>query len=122
MQECRDRGYDTVFILLTNLEEFSLAKSALALGAADYLVKMEMTQEMMGNSLKRATEMCNQKRILTDKIPHREFHPKDVKTDCHQDFSETSWKKQEIFPMNFEKSGRSRWRKWSWSSFMKTAC
>lgn len=79
MQECRDRGYDTVFILLTNLEEFSLAKSALALGAADYLVKMEMTQEMMGNSLKRATEMCNQKRILTDKIPHREFHLKDVK-------------------------------------------
>lgn len=79
MQECRDRGYDTVFILLTNLEEFSLAKSALALGAADYLVKMEMTQEMMGNSLKRATEMCNQKRILTDKVPHREFHPKDVK-------------------------------------------
>ena len=79
MQECRDRGYDTVFILLTNLEEFSLAKSALALGAADYLVKMEMTQEMMGNSLKRAPEMCNQKRILTDKIPHREFHPKDVK-------------------------------------------
>lgn len=79
MQECRDRGYDTVFILLTNLEEFSLAKSALVLGAADYLVKMEMTQEMMGNSLKRATEMCNQKRILTDKIPHREFHPKDVK-------------------------------------------
>lgn len=79
MQECRDRGYDTVFILLTNLEEFSLAKSALALGAADYLVKIEMTQEMMGNSLKRATEMCNQKRILTDKIPHREFHPKDVK-------------------------------------------
>ena len=79
MQECRDRGYDTVFILLTNLEEFSLAKSALALGAADYLVKMEMTQEMMGNSLKRATEMCNKKRILTDKIPHREFHPKDVK-------------------------------------------
>lgn len=79
MQECRDRGYDTVFILLTNLEEFSLAKSALALGAADYLVKMEITQEMMGNSLKRATEMCNQKRILTDKIPHREFHPKDVK-------------------------------------------
>lgn len=79
MQECRDRGYDTVFILLTNLEEFSLAKSALALGAADYLVKMEMTQEMMGNSLKRATELCNQKRILTDKIPHREFHPKDVK-------------------------------------------
>lgn len=79
MQECRDRGYDAVFILLTNLEEFSLAKSALALGAADYLVKMEMTQEMMGNSLKRATELCNQKRILTDKIPHREFHPKDVK-------------------------------------------
>ena len=31
MQECRDRGYDTVFILLTNLEEFSLAKSALSL-------------------------------------------------------------------------------------------
>lgn len=79
MQECRDRGYDTVFILLTNLEEFSLAKSALSLGAADYLVKMEMTQEMMGSSLKRATELCNQKRILTDKISHREFHPKDVK-------------------------------------------
>ena len=79
MQECRNRGYDTIFILLTNLEEFSLAKSALSLGAVDYLVKMEMTQEMLGNSLKRATELCNKKRILTDKMPHREFNPQDVK-------------------------------------------
>ncbi len=96
MQACRDRGYDTVFILLTNLEEFSLAKSALALGAVDYLVKMEMTQEMLGNSLKRAAELCNQKRILTDKIPHREFHPKDVKQTATEFFRDVLEKAGDI--------------------------
>ena len=96
MQACRDKGYDTVFILLTNLEEFSLAKSALSLGASDYLVKMEMTPEMMGESLKRAIELCNQKRILSDKISHREFHPKDVKQTAAGFFRDVLEKAGEI--------------------------
>lgn len=93
MRVCCDRGYDTVFILLTNLEEFSLVKNALALGAVDYLVKMEMTQEMLGNSLNRAIQICNQRRILTGKIPNREFHTKDVKqtaTEFFRDLLEKS--------------------------------
>ena len=43
MRTAREQGYDGVaFILLTNLEEFQLAKEALRLGAVDYLVKMEI--------------------------------------------------------------------------------
>lgn len=53
MEECRNRGYQGEFILLTNLEEFSLAQRALRLGALDYLVKIEITPEILGESLQK---------------------------------------------------------------------
>ena len=57
MQAVKERGWDDViFILLTNLEEFSLARQALSLGAVEYLVKMELTEEKLADSLKLAME------------------------------------------------------------------
>lgn len=61
MEECRNRGYQGEFILLTNLEEFSLAQRALRLGALDYLVKIEITPEILGESLQKATAICREK-------------------------------------------------------------
>lgn len=37
-------GFAFSFIILTNLEEFGLAKKAISLGAADYLIKLEITE------------------------------------------------------------------------------
>ena len=51
-----------IFILLTNLEEFSLARQALSLGAVEYLVKMELTEEKLADSLKLAMERREMKR------------------------------------------------------------
>lgn len=66
MEECRKDSEDTVFLLLTNLEEFALAQKALRLGAVDYLVKIEITPEIMGESLKKAVEICNERQKLKE--------------------------------------------------------
>ena len=63
MKVVKERGWDDViFILLTNLEEFSLARQALSLGAVEYLVKMELTEEKLADSLKLAMERREMKR------------------------------------------------------------
>lgn len=63
MKAVKDRGWDDViFILLTNLEEFSLARQALSLGAVEYLVKMELTEEKLADSLRLAMERREMKR------------------------------------------------------------
>ena len=63
MKAVKERGWDDVsFILLTNLEEFSLARQALSLGAVEYLVKMELTEEKLANSLRLAMERRELKR------------------------------------------------------------
>lgn len=58
MKEAKSAGYPSVFILLTNLEEFTLAKEALHLGAVDYLVKLELNEEALLAALVRACEKC----------------------------------------------------------------
>ena len=63
MKAVKERGWDDViFILLTNLEEFSLARQALSLGAVEYLVKMELTEEKLADSLRLAMERQELKR------------------------------------------------------------
>ena len=63
MKQVKEKGWDDViFILLTNLEEFSLARQALSLGAVEYLVKMELTEEKLAASLKLAMERREMKR------------------------------------------------------------
>ena len=53
MKAVKERGWDDViFILLTNLEEFSLARQALSLGAVEYLVKMGADRGKAGGQLK----------------------------------------------------------------------
>lgn len=63
MRQVKEKGWDDViFIILTNLEEFSLARQAMTLGAVEYLVKMELTQESLAGSLKKATGHREMKR------------------------------------------------------------
>ena len=58
MRQARERGYAAKFILLTNLEEFSLAREALSLGAMEYLVKLEMNEETLAKTLDSVIERC----------------------------------------------------------------
>ena len=68
MKAVKERGWDDiVFIILTNLEEFNLARQALSLGAIEYLVKMELTEEKLSEALKLAKERCELTRLANEK-------------------------------------------------------
>lgn len=59
IEKCKEAGYNFAFIVLTNLEEFPLAKKALALGASDYLIKIELNEHALSLALERAKETCD---------------------------------------------------------------
>lgn len=62
VRRAKEQGLGAVFILLTNLEEFSLARDAVSLGVVDYLVKLELSEETLADALKRAVMRCEENR------------------------------------------------------------
>ena len=58
MEKCQAAGFHCPFIVLTNLEEFALARKALSLGACEYLVKLNLTPQELVKALDRAKESC----------------------------------------------------------------
>ena len=59
MKACMENGCTASFIILTNLEEISLVKEALRLGAVDYLIKLELNEAALSEALERAKNKCN---------------------------------------------------------------
>ena len=56
-KKCRAEGMELpVFIILTSYEEFGFAKEALSCQVVECLVKLELTPESLGETLKRAKE------------------------------------------------------------------
>ncbi|MCD8085814.1 MAG: helix-turn-helix domain-containing protein [Clostridiales bacterium] len=53
-----------VFIMLTSYEEFNYVKRSLRLGAVEYLVKMDLTPELLESALRRAIESVKKERAL----------------------------------------------------------
>lgn len=56
MEKCKLHSPQCAFIVLTNLEDFTLAKKAISLGATDYLVKLSLTSDELIASLERAKQ------------------------------------------------------------------
>lgn len=54
VEKCKNAGNIFAFIVLTNLEEFHLAKKALSLGAAEYLVKLNLSPSELVSALEKA--------------------------------------------------------------------
>lgn len=59
VESCKNGGGVFSFIVLTNLEEFNLAKKAMSLGAVDYLVKLNLKPEELAETLQRAKKNCD---------------------------------------------------------------
>lgn len=59
VEACKAEGCRFAFIVLTNLEEFDLARKALSLGAVDYLVKLNLNPDDLAATLERAKERCS---------------------------------------------------------------
>lgn len=71
-KKCHEEGRELpVFILLTSYEEFQLVKEALIYQVSDYLVKLELTSELLTNSLNRAISRVRElkKNTLPSDIP-----------------------------------------------------
>lgn len=77
MRRCKERGYQAQFILLTNLEEFSLARQAIHLGAVEYLVKLEMTEELLAKALEAAVRQCESVRTALTEEPGIVYTPQE---------------------------------------------
>ena len=58
-----------VFIILTSYEEFPFVKEALTYQVSDYLVKLELTPEILGNALKRAINKVFERQKQANTIP-----------------------------------------------------
>jgi two-component system response regulator YesN len=58
LSECKKAGYSSKFIILTNLEEFGLARQAISLGAIDYLVKIELDSDIFAEAIHKAIKAC----------------------------------------------------------------
>lgn len=56
MRQCYEKKLDSIFVLLTNYAEFSLAQQAVEYGAVEYLIKSSITAEALCRSLTRAIE------------------------------------------------------------------
>lgn len=59
IEKCSEAHCQFAFLVLTNLEDFQLARKALSLGASDYLVKLNMSPEELIQALNRAKSACD---------------------------------------------------------------
>jgi two-component system response regulator YesN len=59
---------DTVFIMLTCLEEFTLTKEAMRYGAVDYILKTELDEQELRASLGRAKGESDARRKLSQSL------------------------------------------------------
>lgn len=71
---CVERyGYcNPVFIFLTSFEEFQLAKEALTYQASDYLIKLELTPEVLSDAVNKAKD-----RVVNTNPQHSVFNSED---------------------------------------------
>jgi two-component system response regulator YesN len=63
IKKCTTEGRTLpVFVILTSYEDFNFAKEALSYQVIDYLVKLELTEEVLSNVLKKALAKVSQVR------------------------------------------------------------
>lgn len=76
IKECRERygSERPAFIILTSYEDFYMAKEALTYHVFDYLVKLELTPEILKNSIEKITANMN-KNISKNQTSVTSVHP-----------------------------------------------
>ena len=65
-EKCREPYPSIVFIILTSLAEFSLAREAIGYGVSDYLLKTELSEEMLRSALDKAKAESIRRRGLSE--------------------------------------------------------
>lgn len=65
LKKTQEQYPDTVFIMLTNLQEFELARECIRYHAVDYLVKTQMEEQMLKEALEKGKTEVNKRRKLS---------------------------------------------------------
>jgi two-component system response regulator YesN len=64
LRQCNNLGKNTVFIMLTNHQDFHLAQQALKYKAVDYIIKTNLQPELLIQSIENAQNEINKKRKI----------------------------------------------------------
>ena len=67
LKESNERFPDIVFIMLSSLEEFRLAKEAISYRAVDYLLKIELDENLLRKAIVKARDESDRRSIFSKK-------------------------------------------------------
>lgn len=73
LKESNERFPDVVFIMLSSLEEFRLAKEAISYRAVDYLLKIELDEKQLTEAVIKAKNESDKRSILYQKDNELEY-------------------------------------------------
>ncbi|MTI59738.1 MAG: helix-turn-helix domain-containing protein [Firmicutes bacterium] len=62
IEEAQQEDFDTKFIVLSSFDEFHLVKKAMKLGAVDYLIKLELDDELLIDTLSTVKKMISKEK------------------------------------------------------------
>ena len=67
---CRERfGSLPAFLILTSYEDFAMAKQAISYQVTDYLVKLELDANMLGESVRKAIQLVDETKTPSEREP-----------------------------------------------------
>ena len=72
LRKCSSDYPDTVFIILTSLEEFRLVKEAIRYNVCEYLVKTELDENLLKNAVLKAEAEVERRNLLRGREDERE--------------------------------------------------
>lgn len=78
LEKCSSEFPYVVFLILTSLEEFKLAKEAIRYNACDYLLKTELDPAILSSALARAKEECDRRHSLMRNITFENFKKDEI--------------------------------------------
>ena len=65
IESCQELPHPPLFILLTSYEEFQLVRQAISYQVLDYLVKLELTEEILTASVKKALMILEKEKKIS---------------------------------------------------------
>lgn len=81
LKQSNELFHETVFIMLTCLEEFTLAKEALNNNASDYLLKTELEESLLKASINKAKKEVDSRRIMFSGNVQKEINEYNKETE-----------------------------------------
>lgn len=86
ISKCREKGLDTKFVVLSSYDEFQLVKKVMQLGAADYLIKINLSEKELKEVLEKLKEEVGERaKARTQNQELKEYLSSNQKT-LRQDF------------------------------------